>query len=600
MHRISYISIENLTMLDKIIVAVVIVFLFISLYKELLQPALSFLIAVIIFFFTGIIDTSEIVHGASNQNVILIFLLLITSDFIKKTGVLNNVIQRILKPGLKLPSFFGRLTGIVSLFSAWINNTPLVAFMIPYVYDWARKHNLSPSRVLLPLSYAAIMGGTITLIGTSTNLIVNGLAMEAGEKSLHIFDFAYVGIPAVIIGIVYLYFAAPKALPNRLNILDKFSEQTRDYLVETIVPKNSKYIGKSVESANLRDLNGLYLAQIIRNEQIIAPVSPKIIIQPSDRLFFAGDTKKVLELVEGNRNLMLPFGNHMMSQNENNIVEVIISTHSRLHLKTAKAANFRKKYDAAIIAIQRNGETLQGKIGEIQLKEGDLLLLVAGPDFSRLQEIEQDFFIVSKIKEVDNIPAWKKFVFFISLGSAFGLAIFNILSLFIGLLMVIGITAAIRMFKFEDVKKSLDFNLYIILVLALALGKAISNSGVAGSLAYYFMQVSKGHPVYVLIFLYLVTNITSMFITNAAAVSITFPIALATANQIGLQDITPFVLIIAYAGSAEFISPFGYQTNLMVYGPGGYKFKDYFKLGLPLSVLYLILSVTIVSILYLN
>jgi len=488
-----------------------------------------------------------------------------------------------------------RMGGMVSFFSGWVNNTPLVAFMIPYVYEWANKKNISPSRVMLPLSYAAIMGGTITLIGTSTNLVVNGLAVESGLKSLNIFDFIYVGIPAVLIGTIYLYFAAPRILPNRRNIRSEFNDKTRDYLVETIVPPLSKLIGKSIENAELRNLKGLYLAQIIRDNKVIAPVSPKITIHKNDRLFFAGDTKKILELVQGNKDLILPFGNKMMYQSDNNIVEVIITNNSRLHLKNAKSSNFRKKYDAAIIAIQRNGETLSGKIGEIQLKGGDLLLLVAGPDFNTFVENEQDFFITSRIKKIERIPEWKITLFFATLIGAFVLAFAQVMSLFIGLCIVLAVTAFIKLIKFENVKKSLDLNLFLILIFALAIGKAISNSGIATLAAEQITTLFNNNAVIVLIAIYILTNITSMFVTNAAAVAITFPIAIAAATQLGISDLTPFILAIAYAGSAEFITPFGYQTNLMVYGPGGYRFKDYVRLGLPLSFMYLILTVIILG-----
>jgi len=585
-------------MFDVILVLVVIVLMLFALYRNVWPPALVFLLAVIIFFFFDIIEVGEIIHGAANENVILIFLLLVTSDIVKKTAVLDRSINVFLKTKLSLRNFFFRLTSLVAFFSAWVNNTPLVAFMIPYVYNWAKKKNLNPSKVMIPLSYAAIMGGTITLIGTSTNLVVNGLGIEVGLKSLNIFDFTWVGLPLTILGIIYLSLFGNKMLPERQNIITDFSEKSRDYLVETIIPPMSKITGKSIEEAQLRNVPGLYLAQIIREEEIIAPVSPKTILHKNDRLFFAGDTNKILDLVERNKNLILPFGNKMMYQNENNIVEVIITNHSRLHLKTAKSSNFRKKYDAAIIAIQRNGETLSGKIGEIQLMSGDLLLLVAGPDFNNLVENEQDFFLTTRIKKIETIPEWKITLFFATLLGAFTLAFTGVMPLFIGLLIVIAITAFTKLAKFEDIKKSLDLNLFLILVLALALGKAIFNSGAAAVFAEKLIGLFKDNTIGMLITIYVVTNITSMFVTNAAAVAITFPVGFALASKLGIQDFTPFLLAIAIAGSAEFITPFGYQTNLMVYGPGGYKFRDYVKVGFPLSIIYLIVTITILGLRY--
>jgi len=580
-------------MLEVIIVLLVIAFMLISLYRDLMQPALVFLMAVLVFFFSGIITIEEILSGVSNESILLIFLLIIVSEIIKKSAVLNILIDKFLRPDLSYKSFIARLSGMVSFSSGWINNTPLVAFMMPYVMEWANKKGISASKVLIPLSYAALMGGTITLIGTSTNLIVNGLSMEAGNPSLYLFNFAWVGIPASLIGMVYLVFWGSKLLPDRKNILDEFSEQTREYLVETIIPPMSKFTGKTIEQANLRNLRDLFLVQILRDDMIIAPVSPTEVIQKNDHLYFAGDTKKILNLVEGTKNLVLPFGSKMINQNKNNIIEVVIPNNSKLRNQTAKSFDFRKKYDAAIIAIQRNGEKLSGPLGEMPFKVGDMLLLVTGNNFTA--ENDQDLNVITKVKQIDRMPNWKIYWFFIFLAGAFALSVAKMLSLFVGLLVVIAYTSVVKMVKLDEVKRSIDFNLFFTLVLALAVGKAITNSGLASLFGDSLIGFFKSSPLYSLIALYILTNIISMFVTNAAAVAITFPVAMAVASELGISDIRPFILVIAYAASAEFMTPFGYQTNLMVYGPGGYKFKDYVKVGFPISVIYLIVTIGILS-----
>jgi di/tricarboxylate transporter len=583
-------------MLEVIIVLLVIAFMLISLYRDLMQPALVFLMAILVFFFTGIITIEEILSGVSNESILLIFLLIIVSEIIKKTTVLNIAIDKLLRPGLSYKAFIARLSAMVSFTSGWINNTPLVAFMMPYVLEWSSKKGISASKVLIPLSYAALMGGTITLIGTSTNLIVNGLSMEAGNPSLYLFNFAWVGIPASVIGMLYLVFWGSKLLPDRKNILDEFSEQTREYLVETIIPPMSKLTGKTIEQANLRNLRDLFLVQILRDDMIIAPVSPTEVIQKNDHLYFAGDTKKILNLVEGTKNLVLPFGSKMINQNKNNIIEVVIPNNSKLRNQTAKSFDFRKKYDAAIIAIQRNGEKLSGPLGEIPFKVGDMLLLVTGNNFTA--ENDQDLNVITKVKQIDRMPNWKIYWFFIFLAGAFALSVAKMLSLFVGLLVVIAYTSVVKMVKLDEVKRSIDFNLFFTLVLALAVGKAITNSGLASLFGDTLIGFFKSSPLYSLIALYILTNIISMFVTNAAAVAITFPVAMAVAGELGISDIRPFILVIAYAASAEFMTPFGYQTNLMVYGPGGYKFKDYVKVGFPISVIYLIVTIGILSFVF--
>jgi len=583
---------------EAVLVLIIIIFMLVSLYLELAQPALIFLIAVTIMYFSGTITLKEILSGLSNENIVLIFLLIVISDIIKKTGVMDNLVNRILRPNLKLSGFSGRLSYFVGALSAFINNTPLVALMMPYVYNWAKRNKIATSKVMLPLSYAAIAGGTITLIGTSTNLIVNGLSMETGQPSLNLFDFAYVGLPAMILTGLYLTLVAPRVLPNRTDILADYAQKSREYLVETIVPSKSGLMGKSIEKGKLRNLKGLYLVQIIRQDEIIAPVSPKEVIYEGDRLFFAGDTMTILELMESNKNLILPYGQSMMQETENNIIEVIVTNNSRLVHQTAKSSNFRKKYDAAIIAIQRNGEKLSGKLGEITFKFGDLLLLIAGKSFNRYTENEQDFLVTSKVKEIQSIPRWKKIVFFGGVLVAFVLATLKILPLFISLLVMIGVAALIKMVKFPQLKAAIDLNLLFILVLALAFGKAITNSGVAEITSDFLFKIFGTNPLVVIIILYVVTNITSMFVTNAAAVSIIFPIAFAAYSNFQNISFTPFILTIAIAASAEFMTPFGYQTNLMVYGPGNYQFKDYIKICLPLTLMFFILTISILGYIY--
>lgn len=568
----------------------------VALYQEWSQPSLIFLLAVIIFYFAGIINIQDILQGLSNESIILIFLLIIISEVIKKTAIIGFVVNRLLKPNLSYKGFLTRMVSGVSFFSAWINNTPLVAFLMPYIYEWARKKGISPSKVLLPLSYAAIMGGTITLIGTSTNLVVNGLAMEAGFPSLHLFDFIYVGIPITVIGTIYLIFAGSKLLPNRENVLSELEDISRAYMIETVVPPLSGFTGKTISDAGLRNFKDLHLMQIIRNNEVIAPVSPEEVIHRNDSLFFSGNTDRIIELVQGTTNLILPYGTKMVNQHRNQIVEAIIPDNSKLHNQTTGDFRSRFGYDAAIIAIQRNRETLKGKLTEIKLKAGDLLLVVTGRSFR--PENDQDISVISKVKVIERVEGWKVTVFYALLLSALFLSAIKILPLFIGLICVIGFIALVNLIQLTEIRRSIDFNLFFLLVLALALGKAITNSGLAAQLADHIIHFARGNSLLVMIGLYLIANIITMFVTNAAAAAITLPIAFAAAAELGVENFKPFILVIAYAASAEFLTPFGYQTNLMVYGPGGYKFRDYLRVGFPLSVIFFAGTILILKLVF--
>lgn len=594
-----------------IIVFIVILFLIISLYTEIFRPVIAFLIAIAILFLFRVIDVKDILSGFSNEQIATIFLLLIISEVINKSSILDVSLKKIFRPTLSYKGFLWRMSLGVSSVSAFVNNTPLVAIMMPYIYNWAKKKNIAPSKVLIPLSYATILGGTITLIGTSTNLVVNGLAVEAGLPALKMFDFVYVGVPLTIIGILYLVFIGAKLLPSRKDALTDFKEKSREYLVETQVPKNSVLIGKNIGQAKLRNLRGLFLVEIVRQEKRMAPVPPNEIIEQGDVLIFAGDTETIVDLIKSSKDLALPHFTALPKQEKVDVVEAVLSSNSSLMGKRVKDANFRGNYDAAIIAINRHGERLSGKIGEIKLEPGDLLLIIAGKNFINRVAESQDLYIISTVKEIDTethpanryqtaLKKKKSIILTVGVVSAFALAGFGVISLFMALLSLLCLIAVLNIVKIGDLKNSIDINLIGILALSLAIGKAITKSGADKLFADFILNFAEPFhsPLASLAGIYLITNILAMLVTNKAAVAITFPISYALFNKLGLTDPTPFVLVVAYAGCAEFITPYGYQTNLMVMGPGGYKFKDYLKVGSWLSLIYMITCLWILGYIY--
>lgn len=570
---------------NHLIIIFTLIFLLWGLYSEKFHPAAIFIIAVSLLNLFNIITPQETLSGFSNPSIASILLLLIVSNVIQKTGVVNFYFSKILGENLSYKSFLVRMLLSTSTISAFLNNTPIVAMLLPYVYQWSRKKNISSSKLLIPLSYAAILGGTTTLIGTSTNLVVNGLAIEKGLNPLSMFDFASIGIPATLVGILYIYFFGYKLLPDREDPIKNFFERRKEYIVETIVRDNSRLIGKSIKEAKLRNLKGLFLAEIIRKGKIISPVSPEEIIENGDILIFVGQTEAITDLVASDIGLSLP--NYCNMNDERiNIVEVVISNNSSLINKKVKESDFRAKYDAAILAIHRNGEKLKGKIGEIILKPGDLLLLLAGKDFWKRSEDITDFYVISKIKEIFNIDKKKgNFVFFSFLLIIF-LSAFNIIPLFTGLLFVITLFILTKIATYSEIKKGLDLNLAIIATLAVGIGKGIINSGFSDTIAKGIQEIFS--PIGILGTLaavYIITNILTEFVTNVAAASITFPIAVSSANLLSV-DPKPFILAVAFGASASFITPVGYQTNLMVYSAGNYKFGDFLKIGFPISILY--------------
>ncbi|NPA52247.1 MAG: SLC13 family permease [Aquificae bacterium] len=584
--------------LESVLLLGVIIFLILALYKEIFHPAAVFFIAVAILIIFGILTPEQALAGFSNVQIATIILLLIVSNVIQKTGIMRFYFAKILKKDMSYSSFLGRMFLVVSSASSFLNNTPIVAMFIPYVYNWAKAKNVAPSKVLIPLSYAAILGGTITLIGTSTNLIVNGFMIENGFKPFNIFDFAYVGIPATIAGFLYMVFIGKNLLPRREDAVEKFLERKTDYFVETIVDKNSFLIGKTIKEAKLRNLEGLFLAEIIRKEEKISPVKPTEIIKEGDLLIFVGNTDSIYNLINQNIGISLP-KEHIIKSEYLELVEIVISYNSSLINQKVKDTDFRGKYDATIIAIHRNGEKLSGKIGDIVLKPGDLLLVLAGEDFFKRAEDTTDFYIVSKYKEISKIDKKKGNFVFWGFLTVIVLSALKIIPLFVGLILLIASFVLFKIGRYSDIKKGLDINLVVIAALSLAIGKAMLVTGTADLLASIINSSLQPLGLFgALLGIYLITNILTEFVTNIAAASITFPIAISSASVYSVEP-TAFALAVAYGASASFVTPIGYQTNLMVYAIGNYKFKDFVKVGLPLSIIYGIICLTVLYFLFL-
>lgn len=588
---------------DIYIVLFTIILIIISLYKEIASPVAIFFLSVVVFCATGILSPHDVLEGFSNEQIAVIVLLLIIGNIIERTSVADLIFSQLFKRNSNYYGFLGRMIGYVSLSSAFFNNTPLVAMMMPFVHNWSKKKGIAPSKLLIPLSYAAILGGCATLVGTSTNLIVNGMAVQNGITEIGIFDFAYVGIPMIILGFLYLFFFSYRLLPDRKDAIDNFTEKSREYLAETVVMKNSYLIGKTVEEANLRNLKGLFLVEIRRGRHCIAPVSPSRILQAKDRLIFAGETDKVVDLLKEANGLTIPETGEIALQKRSNIIEVVISQNSNLVDIKVKKINFRSKYDAAIVAVHRNGEKLSGKIGDIYLNSGDVLLLLAGKNFVNQADEEVDFYYISNVNEIHNIKPKQRIVLMGGLMAAIALSAFNIFSLFKGLLVLLALIVIFRIATLKEIKRSIAFKIIAIDCMSLAVGQAMINSGAAQFLAEHILDIFRPFGVVGLLAgVYITTNILASYMTNVAAVSIIFPISLSLANQLlsagHISSVIPFILIVAFGGAANFITPIGYQTNLMVYGSGSYSFKDFFKIGLPLAILYMITAVTVLSWVY--
>ena len=603
---------------DQIIVISVILGIAVSLYTAYLKAPVAFLLGVIVLSLTGILTPKEILIGFSNEQIAVILLLLILGDVIQKTGILNSLFEGLFRKAKSYKGFLWRMMLYVSASSAFLNNTPLVAMVMPYANNWAEKHKISPSKLLIPLSYASILGGAATLIGTSTNLLMNGLVVEFNAliaakeliinstlitrplEELGIFDFTVVGVPMIILGLIYFLTFGHKLLPSNKSIANTVSDTRREYIVETLVASNSCLVDKSIEDSNLRNLDGLYIVEIIRENRKISSVGPKAILEAGDILLLAGDTEKIGALLDKNLGLTLPEKARQFGVGFEEMLEVVIPYNSIFSSKSVKGSNFRAKLDASIVAIHRNGEKISGKIGEIIMQPGDLLMLLCGQDFNKRIEGNSDLYVISQktllLKKVSKIKA------FSLLGGLFIavlLSSFNMVPLFQSLLFLLGLIVLTKTASLHEVKKSMRFNILVIAGMSLAIGRAMMKTGAADLLATQIVELLGSYGSLGILFgLYFITNVMAAYLTNVASLAIMLPIALGAAFGLELPFM-PFVLVIAFASAANFITPIGYQTNLMVFGPGRYTFGDYMKVGFPISMAYMIVAVFILNFIYL-
>lgn len=588
---------------QQIIVISGISILFLAIYREWIRPSLGFLVTVLAFVALGILTPEEMISGFSNQSIASIVLLILISAALRKNFQLEAIIESIYKLGkmhivLSYRHFMLRMMIQAAAFSSFINNTPIVAIMTPFVFNWGKRNNVSPSKLLIPLSYATIMGGMLTIIGTSTTLVLNGFMIDYQIESIPALDLLRIGAAVCCTGILLIVAIVYKLLPNNRDILESFNKKRREYLVETVLDRRSPLAGKTVKEAGLRSLKGVYLVEIIREDETVSPVEPTEKIFQQDVLIFAGDTENIMELLDNGRGLVLPKPADTRNEDKVNVMEAVVGANSSLIGRTPKEMEFRTRYDAAIVAIHRNGERLSGKIGDIKLSQGDLLLLHAGRHFEDRVDLLRDIFIISQVKELLRPNTRKVTSFLVVALSAVAMVILGYFTLFVSLLIIFAIMVALRMISIRDIKSEIDLNMISILVFSLALGQAMIKTGSGDLLAQAMLGATQGIGNWAIIAgLLLITTLLTSFITNVGAVSITFPLAYSISTSLGLDGM-PFYLAIAYAASAAFLTPIGYQTNLIVYGPGGYTFRDFFKVGLPVTIVYLATVYGMIRILY--
>jgi len=516
-----------------------------------------------------------------------------------ETGAVGWIVQHILgRPG-NMRQAQARLMAPATVLSAFLNNTPVVAVFVPAVKVWARHNKLNLSKLLIPLSYASIAGGTCTLIGSSTNLVVNGLLIDqVGLPGLGMFDLAWIGLPITVSVLLFMLMFSGRLLPNREEPL-VHSDDMREYMTEMMVEEGSPLEGCCIEKAGLRSLPGLFLAGIERDGAILPAVEPRERLEANDLLIFVGAIESVVDLhrIRG----LVPATNQVLklegARKDRSFFEAVVSDTCPLVGKSVCEGRFRTHYHAVIIALARNGERLRGKIGNMVLRAGDTLLLEARPDFINQQGRSRDFLLVSEVGGF-HPPNHKgaPLALAVIIGMV-ALAASGLLSMLEAALVAAGLMIALGCTSGRVARQAPDWQVLVVISTSFGVGAALQTSGAAGVLADGIINLAGGNPWVTLVLVFAVTALLTSIATNNVAAVLAFPIALSAAHHMNV-DVMPFAMTIMVAASASFATPIGYQTNLMVYNAGGYRFADFVRIGLPLTLLVGLVTVGLVPLIW--
>ena len=569
--------------MHQVIVLTTVILLIIALYSNWAKPSAIFLGAIFIFLAFNILTPEDVLNGLSNKQLAIIFLLvMLVTGFRKAFG--NEFFNYLFKPSLRPRQFLLRMMFFVSSISPFINNTPIVAFMIPYVKEWLDNRQWPVSKYMIPLCFATVLSGMITVIGTSSSLLLFGLISEASLPLLNYKDFLFLGVLVTVSGLIYLYTLGYWILPDKKSAAVEMEENIKEYVVETIVEPHSHLIGSTIANANLRNLKDIYLFCIERNGISISPVAPEEIISEDDHLFFSGRTSAIADFMKKANGFSLPDAIALTKYNHRHCIEAIIPVNSSLIGKKVKETDFRNRFNASIIALHRQGKRVTGSVGETVLNAGDLLLLL-GNDKMPAQYgdlfllVRHDVELLSPKRSVLSKAVTFSTVILLFLG------IVGVMDLFISASVGILLFFAVKTLKLRDIRAAFDFDLAVLLVASLAIGLALTKSGSAQLIADTIMQYGGSDPKISVFLLFLITVFITAVLTNAAAIAIVFPLAVSLAGSMQIST-TPVFVAIAFATTCDFMTPFGYQCNMMVYGPGNYSFRDFFRVGLPLTVIY--------------
>lgn len=579
---------------DAWITLAVIVAVLVTLVRGRVAPSAVVFAGAVAVLVAGVIDADQAFSGFSNPAPITVAALYVLAAGVEKTGALTPIMQTTMgdKVGYRWPMVRTLLPTAGA--SALLNNTPIVAMLIPQVTSWANRRGIAVSKLLMPVSFAAVLGGLLTVIGTSTNLVVSGQMASLGLDEIGFFEIGQLGLPIAVVGLAAMIAIAPRVLPDRRSARAEMEEEGRRFSVEMIVEPGGPIDGKTVEQARLRNLSGLFLASVDRGDTTIAPVRPDTVLRGGNRLHFAGPVSQVVDL-QSMRGLKSAELDHVLDLDDPSVryFEAVVGSRSPLVGHDLRSVGFRSTYQAAVLGIHRSGQLLEGKLGTEPIRLGDTLILVSDPGFGERWRDRADFLLVAELDGTPPVATSKAWVPVTLLLAVVVLAATGVFPILQGSLVAAVLLVASGVLSPLEARRAIDIEVIVVIAAAFGLAAAMQESGLAATVATGLVDGFGGIGERgVLLGLVLATMVLTELVTNNAAALLMLPIAVSAATVTGL-DPRGAAIAVAVAASASFLSPIGYQTNMMVYGPGGYRFGDYARLGWILSLTVAALTVAL-------
>lgn len=592
---------------EGIAVIIILVTAMVMFITEILPVDLVAIMIIVALVVTGVLTPTESVQGFSNIATVTVAAMFILSSALLKTGFVGNLVPRMSVLFRFNPKFgMGVMMAIVAAMSAFINNTPIVAIFIPLVIRASARARLNPTKFLIPLSYASMFGGVCTLIGTSTNVLVSGMAVQSGIEPLKMFQMTPVGLIFLVTGLFYMVVFGGRLLPQRkynANFTDRFN--MRMYLAEIVILPGSVFVDKTIKESALIEQLDITIISIQRNGQFLEMPSDNLVLRANDVVKIHCDTEKIKELKE-EIGIRLTSDDHLddsdISGEQTSLAEILIGRNPHLKGKTIREIGFKNTYGAVVLAIKHRGEILHEKLSRVKLRTGDILLVEVGKDrledFKKLESTDQlPFSLLTEI----GLPAIKKHKIATVVSVLAGvvlLATFEVFSIMIASIMGVIILILSRCISLEEAYEAVEWKVIFLLAGAISLGVAMEKSGVALMISEFIVNnFGQLGPVAIISALYLTTSLLTEFMSNNASAALLVPVALSIAESMGLSPV-PFLMTITFAASTSFMTPIGYQTNTMVYSAGQYRFGDFVKVGAPLNLIFWIIATFIIPLFY--